>query len=111
MASAGNHVSIAIDVGTFNIMIKGLCKEVLTNEACELLVQMDRNDSLPNHFTYNAIIQGLLQHNERSKAIEYVQTMLDKGFSADATTATMFVDLLSADHPDKTVQEYFQKSV
>ncbi|KAB1225457.1 Protein Rf1, mitochondrial [Morella rubra] len=68
---------------------------------------MDKNGCPPNHFTYNAIIQGLLQHNEISKATEYLQTMVDKGFSADATTATMFVNLLSADQPDKTVQEYF----
>ncbi|KAB1205009.1 hypothetical protein CJ030_MR7G008324 [Morella rubra] len=92
-------------------MVKGLCKEGLVDEACELLEQMYKNGCSPDHFTYNTIIQGLLQHNERSKAIEYLRMMLDKGFSADATTATMFVDLLTADQPDKIVQEYFQKSV
>ncbi|KAB1224501.1 hypothetical protein CJ030_MR2G016390 [Morella rubra] len=92
-------------------MIKGYCKEGLLNEACVLLEQMERNGCSPNDFTYDAIIQGLLQHKETSKATKYLQMMLDKGFSADTTTATMFVDLLSADQPDKTVQEYFQKSV
>ncbi|KAB1199240.1 hypothetical protein CJ030_MR0G025664 [Morella rubra] len=95
------------DVQTYAVMVKGLCKEGLPKEACEQLEQMDKNNCLPNEFTYNAIIQGLLQHNERSKAIEYLQTMLDKGFSADAIAATMFVYLLSANQLDKTIQEFF----
>jgi len=37
--------------------------------------------------------------------------MVDKGFSADAITTTIIMDLLSSNQPDKTLQEFFQKSV
>ena len=50
-------------------MIKGLCKEGLIDEASELLEKMGGNGCSPNDCTYNAIVQGLLQHNETPKAI------------------------------------------
>ncbi|KAB1214465.1 hypothetical protein CJ030_MR5G003184 [Morella rubra] len=91
------------DVWTYNIMIKGLCKERLTNEACILLEQIDGNCCPPNDVTYNTIIKGLLQNNETSKAMKYLQMMVGKGFLTDATIAAMCVDMLSADKIEKNV--------
>ena len=88
-------------------MIKGLCQEELIDEACELLEKMDGNGCSPNNRTYNKIIQGLLQHNETSKATKYLQIMVDKGFSADATTASM----LSSNQVDKNIQEFLHASL
>ena len=61
-------------------MIKGLCQEELINEACELLEKMDENGGSPNDCTYNRIIQGLLQHDETSKAMKHLKIIVDKGF-------------------------------
>jgi pentatricopeptide repeat protein len=91
-------------------MIKGLCKEGLLNEARELFEKMDTNDCLPDHVTYNTMIQGFLKHNETSLAVKYLQMMVDKGFSADAITTTILMDL-SSNQADKTLQELFQKFV
>ena len=86
-------------------MIKGFCKEGLIDEASELLEKMDGNHFSPNDRTYNTIIQGLLQQNETAKALELIKIMVDKGFLANATTASMVVDLLSANLGDKALQE------
>jgi pentatricopeptide repeat protein len=61
--------------------------------------------------TYNTIIQGLLQHNEMSKAMEYIQIMVDKGFSANAVTVIMLVDLLSSNQAGKNMQQLLRKLV
>lgn len=53
------------NVWTYNIMIKRFCKESLLIEANELFKKIEENGCSPNHFTYNTIIQGFLQHNER----------------------------------------------
>jgi pentatricopeptide repeat protein len=91
------------NVQTYNIMINGFCKEGLLNEARELFEKMNQNGCSPDHFTYNIIIQGFLQYNETSWAVKYFQMMVDDGFSANATTKTIWTDLLSAKKVDKTL--------
>ena len=93
------------DIKTYTIMIKGFCKEGLIDKASELLEKMDGNHFSPDDRTYNTIIQGLLQQNETTKALELVKIMVDKDFSANATIASMVVDLLSANPRDKALQE------
>ncbi|KAM3704711.1 hypothetical protein ACJW31_03G026300 [Castanea mollissima] len=90
--------SILIDGLEFfdSLPTKGLQPNGLIDEACELLETMGVNGCSPNDRTYNKIIQGLLQHNETSKATKYLQIMVDKGFSADVTTASMLVDMQSS---------------
>ena len=92
-------------------MIKGFCKEGLIDEASELLEKMDGNHFSPDDRTYNTIIQGLLQQNEIAKAMELIKIMVDKGFSANATTASMLVDLLSTNPVDKSLQELLIKTL
>ena len=89
-------------------MIKGFCKEGLIDEASELLEKMDGNHFSPNDRTYNTIIQGLLQQNEITKALELIKIMVDKGFSANATTASMVFDLLSTNPGGKALQKLLQ---
>jgi pentatricopeptide repeat protein len=93
------------NVQTYNILISRFCKEGLLNEARELFEKMNKNGCSPDHFTYNIIIQGFLQHNETSCAVKYFQMMVDKGFSANATIKTM----LSAKKVDKTFTIIFSK--
>ena len=78
-------------------MIKGLCKAGLENEAYESFRKMEVNGCLPNDCSYNVLIQGLLLNNDISTAAKILPEMVSKGFSADISTATMFVDLLSSD--------------
>ena len=64
---------------TYNIMIKGLCKEGLIDEVSELLKKMDGLFCSPNECTYNTIIQGLQRHNETSRAMKYLHIVVEKG--------------------------------
>jgi len=90
-------------------MLKGLCKEGLLEEASEIFEKMDGSRCSLDDHTYNTIIQELLQHNETSKAVVLIKIMVGKGFSADATVASMFFDLLSSNQVDKKIQEFLQK--
>jgi pentatricopeptide repeat protein len=83
----------------------------LLNEAMELFEKMEENSCSPNHVTYNTIIQGFLHHNETSWVVKYIQMMVDKGFSANANTATILMDLLTTNQADKTLQDFFLKSM
>ena len=51
------------NVYTYSIMIHGLCKRGLLDEANMLFMGMDENGCSPNDCNYNAIIRGLLQNN------------------------------------------------
>ena len=92
-------------------MLKGLYKEGLLEEASEIFEKMDGSSCSPDGRTYNTIIQGLLQHNETSKAMELIKIMVDKGFSANATIASMLADLLFANPADKALQELLIKTL
>ena len=72
---------------------------------------MEGNGCSPNDRTYNRIIQGLLQHSKTSKATKYLQIMVDKGFSANATTASMLVDMVSPNQVDKNILEFLHASL
>ena len=82
---------------------------LVVNEVSELLEKMDSNGCSPDHHTYNTLIQGFLQHRETSKAIKYLKMMVDKGFSANATTATLFIDLLLSNQVNENIQELLPK--
>jgi pentatricopeptide repeat protein len=90
-------------------MIKGLCKVSLLNETRELFEKMEENSFSPNYVTYNTIIQGSLEHNKTSWMVQYLQMMVYKGFSANATITTILIDLLSMNQANKTLQEFSQK--
>uniref|UniRef100_A0A199UCK5 Pentacotripeptide-repeat region of PRORP domain-containing protein n=2 Tax=Manihot esculenta TaxID=3983 RepID=A0A199UCK5_MANES len=66
--------------------MKGLCQQGLMDEAYKVFRDMEKGGCLPNNFSYNIIIQGFLKHEDLPKASELINEMVDKGFSADATT-------------------------
>ncbi|XP_059444414.1 pentatricopeptide repeat-containing protein At1g64100-like [Corylus avellana] len=94
---------------TYNIMINGFCKEGLLNEARELFEKMNKNGCSPDHFTYNIIIQSFLQHNETSWVVKYFQMMVDKGFSANVTTNTIWTNLFSAKKAEQAARDWKSK--
>jgi pentatricopeptide repeat protein len=71
----------------------------------ELFEKPEENGCSPNHVTYNKIIQGILQYNKTSRVVQYLQMMVNKGFLANATIATIMIDLLSMNQADKTLQD------
>jgi pentatricopeptide repeat protein len=91
---------------TIYIMIKEPCEEGLLIEARELFEKIEKNGCSPDHFTYNTIIQGILQHNETSCIVKYIKMTVDKGFLANA----IILVNLSTNQADKTLQKLFQKS-
>ena len=42
--------------------------------------------------------------------MKYLHIMVEKGFSASATTATMFINFLSSNQTDNNIQELLKKS-
>jgi pentatricopeptide repeat protein len=84
-------------VVTYTVMISGLLKGGLSNEACELFREMAVNGCLPNSCTYNVIIQGFLRNGDTPNAVRLIEEMVGKGFSADSSTFRMLSDLESSD--------------
>ncbi|KAK8647787.1 hypothetical protein V6N13_121514 [Hibiscus sabdariffa] len=82
------------DVYTYTIMINGLSKEGLPDEAHQLFRSMGDNDCLPNSCCYNVMIRGFLRNNYTLRAAQFLAEMVGKGFSADIYTATLFVNLI-----------------
>ncbi|XP_057988957.1 pentatricopeptide repeat-containing protein At1g62930, chloroplastic-like [Hevea brasiliensis] len=78
------------NVYTYSTIIKGLCKEGLLDEAYKVFRGMEKSGCVPNGCCYNVIIQGFLRHEDVAKATQLIDEMVDKGFSADATTFECF---------------------
>ncbi|KAM5582876.1 hypothetical protein ABKV19_003008 [Rosa sericea] len=76
------------NVRTYTVMIQGLCHHGLIIEAEKLLREMGGKGCSPNDCT---IIRGLLNNNETSWATRLIQEMLERGFSADASTMELIV--------------------
>ena len=85
--------------------MKDFFKEGLANKAYELFRKMEVNGCLPDDCSYNVLIQGFLQNNDISTAAKILPEMVCKGFSADISTATMFVDLLSSDTTGELIRK------
>ena len=49
-----------------------------------------------------------MQHRETSKAMKYLKLMVDKGFSANAIIAALFIDLLLSNQVDEIFKSCFQ---
>jgi pentatricopeptide repeat protein len=78
-------------------MIKGLLKEGLSDEAYKLFRKMEDDGFLPDSCSYNVIIQGFLQNQDPSTAIQLIDEMVGRRFSADSSTFKMLLDLESHD--------------
>lgn len=76
-------------------MISGLCNGGLTYEAEKLLRKMEEKGCSPDNVTYNSIIRGYIHCNETSRIVGLIQQMVERGFSADASTMKLIVDLFS----------------
>ncbi|KAF8041828.1 hypothetical protein BT93_A0427 [Corymbia citriodora subsp. variegata] len=77
-----------------SVVMHELCKGGCTEEACQLLKEMEGNGCFPDGVAYNAIIQGLLRNNEDTRAAQLLGEMVERGFSADIATMELWVKYL-----------------
>ncbi|KAK9929511.1 hypothetical protein M0R45_026607 [Rubus argutus] len=61
---------------------------------------MEGRGCSPDGWTYNIIIRGCINNNEISRAMGLIHQMVESGFSADAMTVELIIDLLSNDKVD-----------
>ncbi|XP_021639314.2 pentatricopeptide repeat-containing protein At3g22470, mitochondrial-like [Hevea brasiliensis] len=76
------------DVYTYGRIIKGLCKEGLLNEAYKVFRGMGERGCLSDDYCNNVIIQEFLKRKHVARASQFLDEMVGKGFSADATTTS-----------------------
>ncbi|KAL9234892.1 hypothetical protein vseg_009708 [Gypsophila vaccaria] len=86
-------------------LVKGFCKKGLVVEATKLLSKMERNGCPPDSGIYNTLIRAYILGDDLTNAIYYRDIMVNKGFAADVSTVSLFVDLLS--RGDKTLLKKF----
>ncbi|CAI0629320.1 unnamed protein product [Linum tenue] len=63
---------------------------------------MEGDGCLPDGGSYNVIIHGFLRHKDPLEAMDLIHEMVSKGFSADARTMTLLIELVpknQLDHP------------
>ncbi|GLT72723.1 hypothetical protein SLA2020_446310 [Shorea laevis] len=83
------------DRQTCAILLDGLFKNLHFPEAMTLFQEME-----DKRLDLNIVIYNILIDDD-----------VDKGFSANATIATILIDLLSTSQADQTLQEFLQNSV
>ncbi|RYR57100.1 hypothetical protein Ahy_A05g022831 isoform A [Arachis hypogaea] len=64
---------------TYTIMIKGLCKEGLFEEALALLSESEDNGCLPNIVTFETVIRALFEKDENDMAEKLLWEMIARG--------------------------------
>ncbi|XVF37757.1 hypothetical protein REPUB_Repub20aG0037600 [Reevesia pubescens] len=78
------------DVVHYSILIDGMCKAGHIKVATKLFHGLSVKGLNPDVYTYT----GFLRNNCTSKVMQLLEEMVGKGFSTDASTATLIVDLL-----------------
>ena len=90
-------------------MINGLLSCGLMDEAVNLFREMEESGCPPDNCTYNIMIRGFIVNHELSRGVEYANEMVARGFSADASTAKLFLHLISNGELDSSLQLLIQK--
>ncbi|CAN6860722.1 unnamed protein product [Brassica oleracea] len=90
------------DVKTYTIMIEGLCKKGSLSEAGMLFRKMGDDGIAPNDCTFNTLIRAQLRGSDISTSIELIEEMKRCGFSADASTINIVMDMLSSGRLDRS---------
>lgn len=73
------------------------------DEANELFAEMKAKDCLPNDITYNTLIRGYFQNEKYDEVCVLIDDMRVHGFSADASTSAMLLNLLESKEQDSTL--------
>ena len=90
-------------------MIDGLLGGGVVGKAVNLFREMEKNGCPPNECTYNTMIRGCIKNHEISRALQLRHEMVAKGFSADASTAELFVKLVACGKLNSSLQPVTQR--
>ncbi|KAK6135969.1 hypothetical protein DH2020_030307 [Rehmannia glutinosa] len=116
----GEHLHIAY----YSIVMDGFCKTEnfhkaqaifrcyqngLLEEAKDLFLRMEQASLSPNGVTYNVIVRGNLRGGKFDDAARFFEEMGDKGFSPDASTFALLLDLLGTVEHNPTILKMIQK--
>jgi pentatricopeptide repeat domain-containing protein 1 len=92
------------DVQNYNVMINGLCKNKMVNEAVNLFKEMHLKNMSPNTITFNSLIDGLCKSGEISNVWDLIDEMHDRGQPANIITYNSLFDGLCKNHQvDKAI--------
>ncbi|KAK1352736.1 pentatricopeptide repeat-containing protein, mitochondrial-like [Heracleum sosnowskyi] len=115
---------LKLDKVTCHILLHGFCQNPyvvealslfdimecrLIDEANELFVEMESSGCLLNDVTYNTLIRGCFHHKKYNEAGVLIDKMCARGFSADASTASVLLDLLESQEQDPALLALLKK--
>ncbi|KAF4355104.1 hypothetical protein G4B88_004316 [Cannabis sativa] len=76
---------------TYNILIHGVCKIGVVDEALRLVKQMESVGFHPNVFTYTMLVDGFCNSNRVDEAFQVLETMKKRNVSPNEATIRSFV--------------------
>lgn len=84
--------NISLGCDTFNVLIDGLFKNEMTEDALNLFDEMTSRGLLPNHITYSVIISGLCKAKRMRDAYDLFNVMVNSGCKLDSITYNTLID-------------------
>ncbi|KAI3853841.1 hypothetical protein MKX03_001169 [Papaver bracteatum] len=86
-------VSLGVVVNTcsFNILIKGLCKNDNVKEGFELLDEFPKQDCQPNAITYSTLMHCLCRNGRTDEAFKLLDRMENEGCGPDTITFSLLI--------------------
>ncbi|CAN1131505.1 Putative pentatricopeptide repeat-containing protein At1g12700, mitochondrial [Linum perenne] len=87
------HKRLHPNVQTYTIVIKGLCREHLVDEAYDMLRKME-SICLPNEWTYNVTIRGFILNKGLAEEESLIDEMMSKGFDFDEITFSLLCGIM-----------------
>lgn len=90
------------DIVTFNILINGYCKVKRVDDCLELFHNIFLRGVVADIVTYNILIRANLENGDATTSSKLIEEMKRCGFSADASTKNMVIDMLSDGRLDKS---------
>ncbi|MCI06129.1 pentatricopeptide repeat-containing protein, partial [Trifolium medium] len=66
-------------VRMYSVMVNGMCKEGLLDEALSIPSKMEENGCTPDAVTYEPLIRALFKNGKNDKAIKFLREMIARG--------------------------------
>ncbi|KAG6498394.1 hypothetical protein ZIOFF_046307 [Zingiber officinale] len=69
-----------LDVFTYNMLMRGMCKEGRIDFACQLFHKMSRKGFEPNRWSFDILVHGFCKLGKRREAERWMEAMYRNGF-------------------------------
>ncbi|GAU38657.1 hypothetical protein TSUD_292390 [Trifolium subterraneum] len=86
------------DVHCYSVVINGLCKIKMMDEAMNLFKEMQNKKHIPDAVTYSSLIDGMCKSGRISHAWELLEEMHDRGQHANVITYSSLLHALCKNH-------------